>query len=122
MGLTRSARVRHAAAASLAMLADPADRDSFLRDLADDKDDALRAAGAEGLGRLKNPADRPVVEKAFAAEHKINPRLSEAFAAVMLGNLDTAEFSAFRYLVNTLNQKLYQGVALGLLTELARDS
>jgi HEAT repeat protein len=121
MGRTKSARVRRAAASSLAMLADPADHEAFLRDLADDKDDALRAAGAEGLGRLKNPADRPVVEKAFSAEHKINPRLSEAFAVVMLGNLNTSEFSPLRYLVNTLNQKTYQGVALPFLVELARD-
>jgi HEAT repeat protein len=121
MGRTKSARVRRAATSSLAMLADPADHESFLRDLADDKDDALRAAGAEGLGRLKNPADRPVVEKAFSAEHKINPRLSEAFAVVMLGNRDTSEFSSLRYLVNTLNQKTYQGVALPFLVELARD-
>ena len=121
MGRTRSARVRRAAASSLAMLADPADHESFLRDLADEKDDALRSAGAEGLGRLRNPSDRPIVEKAFNAEHKLNPRLSEAFAVVMLGNLDTSEFSSLRYLVNTLNQKSYQGVALPFLVELARD-
>ena len=121
LGRTRSTRVRHAATSSLAMLADPIDRESFLRDLADQKDDSLRASGAEGLGRLKNPTDRPAVEMAFNAEHKINPRLSEAFAVVSLGNLDTSEFSALRYLVNTLNQKLYQGVALPFLVELARD-
>ena len=121
MGRTRSLRVRHAAAAALAMLADPADRDSFLRDLADTKDDDLRAAGAEGLGRLNNPADRSTLEKAFTGEHKVSPRLSEAFAVVSLGNVDTGEFSSLRYLVNTLNQKLYQGLALPGLVELARD-
>jgi HEAT repeat protein len=121
---TRSARVRRAATSSLAMLADPADHDLFLRDLADYSDDTLRAAGAEGLGRLKNAVDdRPFVEKAFTAERsgRLNPRLSEAFAVVSLGNLETTEFSALRYLVNTLNQKSYQGVALPLLVELARD-
>jgi HEAT repeat protein len=118
---TRSARVRHAAKSSLAMLADPADHDAFLHDLSDAKDDQLRQSGAEGLGRLKNSADRPTLEKAFADEHNYSTRLSEAFAVVSLGNLDSGEFSALRYLVNTLNQKLHGGEALGLLTELARD-
>jgi HEAT repeat protein len=121
LGRTRSARVRHAAKFSLAMLADPADHDAFLRDLGDSKDDQLRQSGAEGLGRLKNLADRPTLEKAFADEHNYSTRLSEAFAVVSLGNLDSGEFSALRYLVNTLNQKLHGGEALAFLTELARD-
>ena len=37
------------------MLADPADHGIFLRYL-NDRDDGLRAAAAEGLARLKNPA------------------------------------------------------------------
>lgn len=118
---TKSARVRRAVTSSLAMLGDSADHDLFLRDLADYSDDNLRASGAEGLSRLKNPADRPVLEKAFNGERKYSPRLSEAFALVALGNLDTGEFSALRYLVNTLNQRSYQGVALPYLVELARD-
>lgn len=117
---TKSPRVRRSATSSLAMLADSSDHELFLRDLTDN-DDALRSAGAEGLGRLRNPADRPVLEKAFGAEHKIGPRLSDAFAVVLLGNVDTSEFSALRYLVNTLNQKSYQGVALPYLVEVARD-
>lgn len=120
IGRTRNPKVRRAATSSLAMLAEPADHETFLRDLSD-MDDAMRAAGAEGLARLKMPADRPVLEKAFMSEHKLNTRLSEAFAVVMLGNLDTSEFSALRYLVNTLNQKSYQGVAMAFLVELARQ-
>lgn len=120
IGRTRNPKVRRAATSSLAMLAEPADHETFLRDLTD-MDDAMRAAGAEGLARLKMPGDRPVLEKAFMSEHKLNPRLSEAFGVVMLGNLDTSEFSALRYLVNTLNQKSYQGVALAFLVELARQ-
>ena len=116
----RPVRIRRAATSALAMLANPTDHDLFVHALSDN-DEGLRAAGAEGLGRLKNPADRPTIEKAFNAEHKISPRLSQAFAAVDLGNLDTGEFSPLRYLVNTLNQKVYQGVALGFLVELARE-
>ena len=114
-------KVRRAAMSALAMLGEPADRPTFLRNLMD-KDDALRAAAAEGLGRLKDPADRPAIEKAFMDEHKMNPRLSDAFALVSLGDLDTGEFSPLRYLVNTLNVKSYRGVAVAFLTELARGA
>jgi len=114
------AKVRRAAVSALGMLGDSADHALFLRYLSD-KDAALRAAGAEGLGRIKNPADRPVVEKAFMNEHSMNPRLSMAFALVLLGNRDMSEFAPLRYLVNTLNNRSYRGVASAFLVELARD-
>jgi HEAT repeat protein len=120
IGRARTVRIRRAATSALAMLADASDHDLFVHALADN-DDAVRGAGAEGLGRLKNPADLASLEKSFGAEHKIAPRLAEAFAVVDLGKLDTSEFSPLRYLVNTLNQKLYQGVARGYLVELARE-
>jgi HEAT repeat protein len=116
----RTPRVKRAAVSSLAMLGDPADRGLFLQNLVD-KDEALRASGAEGLGRLKDKADQPALDKAFNAEHGMSARLSMAFALVSLGNLDTAQFSPLRYLINTLNVKSYRGVALPFLTELARD-
>ena len=52
----------------------------------------------------------------------MNPRLSLAFALVSLGSLDYSEFSALRYLVNTLNSRNYRGVAFPFLVELARES
>jgi HEAT repeat protein len=116
----RTAKVRREALGALAMLNDPADHGVFLRYL-NDKDDGLRAAGAEGLARLKDPADQPVLEKAFEAERNSNARLSMAFAVVSLGNRQMSEFSPLQYLVNTLNSKAYRGVALAFLTELARD-
>ena len=116
----RTAKVRREALGALAMLNDPADHGVFLRYL-NDKDDGLRAAGAEGLARLKDPADQPVLEKAFEAERNSNARLSMAFAVVSLGNRQMTEFSPLQYLVNTLNSKAYRGVALAFLTELARD-
>ncbi len=120
IGRGKNLRIRRAAMSSLAMIADPTDHELFLHALSDN-DEGLRAAGGEGLARLKNQADLMTVEKAFAAEHKISPRLAEAFAVVDLGNLDTGEFSSLRYLVDTLNEKLYQGVALAYLVELARQ-
>jgi HEAT repeat protein len=116
----RNIRIRRAALSALAMIGDPADHALFLRYLTD-KDEGLRAAGAEGLARLKNLADAPTLDKAFMDERSISPRLSMAFALASLGNLDTGEFSPFRYLVNSLNLKTYRGVGLAFLTELLRD-
>jgi HEAT repeat protein len=116
----RTIKVRRAAMTALAMLGDPGDHATFLRDL-NDKDEALRAAAAEGLARLKNTGDRTVVDKAFVDERKMNARLADAFALVAIGNLDTGEFSPLRYLVNTLNLRSNRAVAAAYLTELARD-
>jgi HEAT repeat protein len=102
------------------MLAEPADHGVFLRYLTD-KDDGLRAAGAEGLARLKNPEDAPALEKAFEGERSANARLSMAFAVVSLGNHLISEFSPLQYLVNSLNSKAYRNVAISFLTELTRD-
>ena len=117
----RDAKVKRAALSSLGMVADPADHALFSKSLSD-SDDAIRAAAAEGLGRLKNPDDRPTIQKAFMDERRMNPRLSLAFADVSLGNVETGEFSPLRYLFNTLNLKSYQKVAAAFLTELTRDS
>ena len=117
----RTAKVRREALGALAMLNDPADHGIYLRYLSD-KDDGLRASAAEGLARLKNPADQPALEKAFESERNTNARLSLAFALVSLGNLQMSEFSALQYLVNTLNSKAYRGVAIAFLTELAREA
>ncbi|HTM50130.1 MAG TPA: HEAT repeat domain-containing protein, partial [Bryobacteraceae bacterium] len=116
----RTPRVRREALTTLAMLGDPADRGVFLRYL-NDRDDGLRAGSAEGLARLKNPADQPALEKAFEGERSSNPRLSMAFAVASLGNHQMSEFSPLQYLVNTLNSKAYRDVAIAFLTELARD-
>lgn len=120
VGRARNVRIRRAAMSALAMLAEPVDHDLFNHAL-NDEDEGVRTAGAEGLGRLKNMDDRPAVQKAFAAEHKTQPRMAEEFALVELGDLETTELSPLRSLVNTLDQKLWQGVALGYLVELARD-
>jgi len=87
----------------------------------DNKDEGLREAGAEGIGRLKDPADSATAERAFGEENKTGPRLSLAFALVELGKRGTGEFDALRYLINNLNSSGYRGVARPYLTELARD-
>ena len=115
-----NAKVRKAALTALAMLGTPADHAIFLGYLSD-KDETMRSAACEGLGRIKNPADQSTLDNYFKSEHKMAPRLAAAFALVSLGNVDTGEFSPLRYLINTLNVRTYQGVALAYVTELARD-
>jgi HEAT repeat protein len=116
----RSVKVRRAALEALAMIADPADHAIFLQNLAD-KDDLVRAAAAEGLGRLKNPLDRAMLNQVFNAEHGMNPRLSAAFALVSLGELKTDRYGPLQYLLNTVNQRSWRGVASAFLIELARE-
>jgi HEAT repeat protein len=117
---SRKNQVKRAALTSLAMLPDEKSRPVYTRYL-HDKDDGLRAAAAEGLGRLKNPADLPTLEKGFQGETKMAPRLALAFAQVMLGKTEIAEFSPFQLLINTLNSVGYRGVAYAYLVELARN-
>ena len=117
---SRKNQVKRAALTSLAMLPDEKSRAVYMRYLYD-KDEGLRAAAAEGLGRLKNPADLPTLDKAFQDESKMSPRLALAFAQVMLGKTEISEFSPFQLLINTLNSVGYRGVAYAYLVELARN-
>ena len=117
---TRDARVRRAALTSIAMLPSDSSRQLYVRYL-QDKDDKMRAAAAEGYGRLRNPEDRPLLEKAWQDEGKTPVRLALAFALVTLGETQLSEFSPFQYLINTLNQASYRDVAFAYLVEAARD-
>lgn len=118
---TKSDKVRRAALYAIAMLPDEQNRDLFKRNF-NSKDDELRAASAEGLGRLANQADAPDIQKAFADERKMKPRLAEAFALVLLGKREVSEFAPLQYLVNTLNSKSWRGVAHAYLVEVARNA
>jgi len=113
-------RVQREALTALAMIGRAEDRDVFLRLLAS-RDANLRAASAEGLARVKNPADQMVLTQAFADERETSPRLSLAFALVAVGHVEMTELSPLRYLMNTLNRTAYRSVVLAFLTELARE-
>jgi HEAT repeat protein len=117
---TRDSKVRRAALTAIAMLPAESSREIYARYIGD-KDDKMRAAAAEGYARLKNPADLPMLEKDWQDEGKTSPRLSMAFAQVMLGKTEVSEFSPLQYLVNTLNSAAYHGEAFPFLVELARD-
>ncbi|GIU80614.1 MAG: phycocyanobilin lyase [Bryobacteraceae bacterium] len=116
----RNKQVRRAAVLALAQIAPPESRNQFLS-LLSDPDDSIRAAAAEGLGRLANPQDAAAIDKAWSAERRILARLALAFAKVRLGNRETGSFSPLSYLVNNLNQRAWRGIALPYLSELALD-
>lgn len=120
--LTRSRHkdVRRAALAALAMIAAPGSRATF-QQYADDKDEGLRAAAAEGLGRLANREDVTRMRERFEAEKKRSPRLSMAFALVLLGDNSVDPFSPLTLLVNETNKSSYRKVSTAFLTELARN-
>ena len=81
-----------------------------------DKDNKLRAAAAEGLGRSGNPSDLKVLQEAFAIEKNESVRLSLAFGAVSLGDKNM-----ITYLVDGLDSKFHRLEARPFLVELARD-
>jgi hypothetical protein len=116
----RNNTAQRAAMAAIAMMPEMQDRDLFLRQLGA-KDEKLRAASLEGLGRIGNRADEPVLEKSWNGEDKMSPRLAAAFGLVMDGKLDLAEDSPFRYLINTLNSAAYHDLAYAYLVEAARQ-
>ncbi len=120
LGRAEKADVRRAALGALAMIADPGSRPVFQKYLRD-RDEKLRAASAEGLGRLRNESDLPELEKAWAEEGKASPRISLAFAQVMLGKPGAGEFAPLQYLINNLNSAAYNGEAFPFLVELTRD-
>ncbi len=115
----RNSKAERAALSAIAMMPEPKDRELFLRELGA-RDEKLRTAAAEGLGRIGNPADEPAIEKLWRDEDKMLPRLSSAFALVLEGKLELSDDAPFRYLINTLNQAAYHDVAYAYLAEAAR--
>ena len=116
---THSAKVKRAALSALAMMPTAQSRPILLQYLRD-KDPRTRGAAAEGLGRLRNPADTGTIDAVYKDEDKSSPRISQAFALVMDGQAQLSEFSPLQYLINTLNSASYAGEAFPLLLEAAR--
>jgi len=116
----RNTKAQRAALAAIAMMPQPQDHDLFVRELGS-RGDKLRAAAAEGLGRIGNHADVPALEMLWSDEDKMLPRLATAFALVLDGNLNLAPEAPLRYLINTLNSAGYHDVAYAYLVEAARQ-
>jgi len=117
---SREVKVKRAALVAIAMLPSETSRPIYAQYM-NDKDDRLRAAAAEGYARLRNPSDLPMLEKYWQDETKPQPRLSLAFAQVMLGKTEVSEMSPLQFLINNLNSVAYKGEAFPFLVELARE-
>ena len=111
----RDKDVQRTALTALAKIPDNGQDKVFLLYLRD-KDDKLRAAAAEGLGRSGNEADLEVIQEAFAIEKDESVRLSLAFGAVSLGDRNMLS-----YLVDGLDSKFHRLEARPFLVEVARD-
>ena len=117
---SRDDRVKRAALTSLAMLPSEKNRPIFTKYL-NDRDEKMRAAAAEGFGRLRNVDDIPMLQKALKNELKPLVRLSLCFALVMEGQTEVSQFSPLQFIVNNLNLAAFKGAAFPFLVELARD-
>ena len=85
------------------------------------KDERLRASAAEGLGRINKAELKPLIEKIWKEDDKMQPRLAAAFGLVLNGETATTDEAPLRYLVNTLNSVSYRDVAVAYLMEAALD-
>jgi HEAT repeat protein len=116
---TRNPKVKRAALMALARMPSAESR-PILQQYLRDKDPRVRGAAAEGVGRMRNPADTGAIDAVYKDEDKTSPRLSQAFALVMEGQWQLSEFSPLQYLINTFNSASYAGEAFPLLVEAAR--
>jgi HEAT repeat protein len=116
----RNIKIRRAAFQCLAMLGRSEDRATFQQNI-ESSDADLRASALEGLGRIREPADTPILEQAYNdkdADPKIH--LAAAFAIVSEGKIDTSDFSPLRYLIENLETKGQRSAAQAYVTELCR--
>jgi HEAT repeat protein len=118
---TNKPKVKKTTLNAIAMLPSPQDRPIYT-DFLKDKDDGMRALAAEGFGRLRDPADVPMLQKAYEDELKRNVQISLAYALVMDGKTEMGpEPTPLRFLIDQLNQASYHNAAQALLTEAAHD-
>jgi HEAT repeat protein len=115
----RGSKAERSAMGAIAMMPEAADRPLLQRYLTS-KDDRLRAAAAEGLGRIGDPGDKTAIDKVWKDDDKMAPRLASAFALTIGGDLGLTESSPLRYLINTLNSAAWRDTASAYLTEAAR--
>ncbi len=115
----RGSKAERSALAAIALMPEPSDRALFQRYLTS-KDERMRAAAVEGLGRIGDPGDHSAIDKVWKDDDKMPPRLASAFALTMGGNVDPAEGSPFRYLLNELNSAAWRETAAAYLVEAAR--
>ena len=116
----RNVKIQRAALGALAMFGQAQDRPIF-EQYSNNSDAELRAAALEGLGRVREPADNPLLQTSFDEPNTDwRVHLAAAFALVSEGNVSTAEFSPLLYLVENLDARVQGNTAAAYLTELIR--
>lgn len=99
----RNKTIRRAALNALAMLAISGDRQTFLQ-YQSDKDEQLRASALEGLGRIREPEDTPLLQAAFNEPNAPGRvQLAAAFGLVSEGDVSTGDTGPLRYLLQNLD-------------------
>jgi HEAT repeat protein len=116
---SRSAKSRAGALEAIAMIGSPESQGLLVQNL-QDRDAALRAYAAEGLGRMGAKDQTAGIAQIFASEGSMRARLGQAFALVALGDRREGEAQPLTYLFNTLNSMAWKGTASAYLEELAR--
>lgn len=117
----RNPKIARPALFALAAMPEAADRELLARQ-AGSKDDRIRAAAVEGLGRLPGSGKDPVVNQVWKDDEKMAPRLAAAFALVAGGRDEVSPEGPLRYLINTLNSSAWKDTALAYLIEVTRQS
>lgn len=116
----RSTQSRASALEAIAMIAAPESRGLFEQNL-ENRDEKLRGFAAEGIGRLRVMESKAKLEELYKGEGSLRARMGQAFALVMLGQLESAEFSPFTYLFNLMNSAAWHDYAEAYLGELSRE-
>ena len=112
---SKEKKVRREALIAIAKMRDEEQRMLFQGYLRD-KDKQLRAAAAEGIGRLGNQDDLQMLLDAFSREKSESARLSMAFGAVNLGDMSFSDLP-----LRWSQLKFHRLEARPFLTELSRD-
>ncbi len=121
LSTTTKPKVKRITLGAISMLPNPQDRGIYA-DFLKDKDESFRSLAAEGFGRLRDPADVPMLQKAYEDETKRSVQISLAFALVMDGKTElTADPTPLRFLIDQLNQATNHNAAQALLTEASGD-
>ena len=107
--------LRAEALVALAKIPENGQRRLFLRHLAS-KSKGMRAAAAEGLGRLNEGDDLELIKGHLSSEQSLTVKLSLAFAAVTMGDM-----TPINVLVVGLNSTAHRMEARPLLIEASRN-
>jgi HEAT repeat protein len=116
----RNIKIRRAALQALAMLGIASDRGVF-QQYAQNGDPEFRATALEGLGRIREPEDYPVLQKAYNEQNADwRVHLAAAFALVNQGKVEATEYAPLPYLLENVGIKARSNTATAYMAELVK--